>query len=107
METPAFSRRAEALLSPEERYELIDFLANNPLAGDVVPGLGGIRKLRFGAKRRGTRGGIRMIYYVLDEGHPIIALLIYGKNEQANFTPAQRKVMASVVQQLKTRWSRT
>jgi mRNA-degrading endonuclease RelE of RelBE toxin-antitoxin system len=106
METPVFARRAEALLSPEERYELIDFLANNPMAGDLVPGLGGIRKLRFGARGKGTRGGSRVIYYVLDKGHPIVALLIYGKNEQANFTTAQRKVMASVVQQLKARWSK-
>ncbi|MBV8165173.1 MAG: addiction module toxin RelE, partial [Alphaproteobacteria bacterium] len=62
-ETSIFSRRADALLSVEERAQLIDFLANNPLAGDVIEGTGGVRKVRFAAKGRGKSGGVRVIYY--------------------------------------------
>jgi len=66
LETSIFSRRADALLSPEDRSALIDTLARDPMAGDVIPGLGGVRKLRFAPKGRGKRGGFRVIYYVPD-----------------------------------------
>lgn len=102
LETSIFSRRADALLSGEERSELIDTLARNPRAGDVVPGLGGVRKLRFAPKGRGKSGAFRVIYYVLTEELPILALLIYGKNEQVNPTPEQTRAMTTVVAEFKT-----
>jgi hypothetical protein len=63
VETSIFSRRADALLSREDRDNLIDALARDPLAGDVMPGLGDVRKLRFAPKGRGKSGGFRVIYY--------------------------------------------
>lgn len=101
LETSIFSRRADALLSRDERVTLIDILAREPLAGDVVPGLGGVRKLRFAPKGRGKSGAFRVIYYVLTEELPILALLIYGKNEQVNPTPEQTRAMAAVVAEFK------
>ena len=103
LETPAFSRRADALLSREERADLIKTLAHDPGAGDVMPGLGGVRKLRFAPKGRGKSGAFRVIYYVLTENQPILALLIYGKNEQGNLSPAQRRVVASLAAEMKRR----
>ena len=47
-ETPTFTRQADKLFGEEERKELIDYLAENPLAGEEIPGTGGVRKLRFG-----------------------------------------------------------
>ena len=52
-ETPLFYRQAEKLFSEEEKRDLIDYLAENPLAGDEIPGTGGVRKVRFGALGRG------------------------------------------------------
>ncbi len=101
LETSIFSRRADALLSAEERADLIDTLARDPMAGDVMPGLGGVRKLRFAPKGRGKSGGFRVIYYVLTESQPILALLIYGKNEQDDLSPAQRKMVAAVAAAMK------
>ena len=75
LETSIFSRRADALLSRDERMELINILARDPLAGDVMPGLGSVRKLQFVA------GAFRVVYCVLTSDHPVLALLIYGKNE--------------------------
>ena len=103
LETSVFSRRADALLSRDERAELIDTLARDPLAGDVMPGLGGVRKLRFAPKGRGKSGGLRVIYYVLTENLPILALLIYGKNEQGDLSPAQRKAVADLAAETKRR----
>ena len=96
-ETSIFARRADALLSRDERAELVALLATTPEAGDVIPGTGGIRKLRFAAGGQGKQGAFRVIYYVLTDDMPILALLIYGKGEQVNPTPDQKKAMAAVV----------
>ncbi len=101
VETSLFSRRADVLLSAEDRAALIEALACDPLAGDIMPGLGGVRKLRFAPKGRGKSGGFRVIYYVLTESQPILALLIYGKNEQGDLSPAQRKVVAALAADMK------
>ncbi|MBS0562814.1 MAG: type II toxin-antitoxin system RelE/ParE family toxin [Proteobacteria bacterium] len=103
IETSIFSRRADALLSRDERAELIDALARDPLAGDLMPGLGGVRKLRFAPKGRGKRGVFRVIYYVLTKDRPVLALLIYGKNEQDDLSPAQRKAVADLAAEMKRR----
>ena len=52
-ETPTFSRQADKLFSEDEKRKLIDFLAEHPLAGDEIPGTGGVRKLRFAGLRTG------------------------------------------------------
>jgi mRNA-degrading endonuclease RelE of RelBE toxin-antitoxin system len=101
LETASFSRRADALLSRDERTELVDTLARAPLAGDLIPGLGGLRKLRFAPKGRGKSGGFRVIYYVLTEDMPILALLFYGKNEQEDLSPTQRKAVVALAAQMK------
>ena len=78
-------------------------LAATPLAGDLVPGLGGIRKLRFAAGGRGKRGAFRVIYYVAHADMPVLAILLYGKNEQANPTPDQRRAMLAMVEGVKAK----
>ena len=98
VETSIFTRRADALLSREERAELVNLLASNPDAGDVIPGTGGIRKIRFAAGEQGKRGAFRVIYYVATPDIPVLALLIYGKGEQANPTPDQRRAMRATVE---------
>ena len=85
------------MLSREERAELISTLAADQLAGEVVPRLGGVRKLRFAPMGRGKSGAFRVIYCVLTEELPIFALLIYGKNEQVNPTPDQTRAMMTAV----------
>jgi hypothetical protein len=62
IETGAFARRAEKLLTPGERDELLFYLAVHPESGDEIPGTGGVRKLRFSAKGKGKSGGVRVIY---------------------------------------------
>jgi len=94
---------ADALLSREGRAELINALARDPLAGDVMPGLGGVRKLRFAPKGRGKSGAFRVIYCVLGADQPILALLIYGKNEQEDLSAEQRKIVANLAAEMKRR----
>jgi hypothetical protein len=101
VETPTFIRRAEKLLSAEQHDELIAFLANNPEAGDVIQDTAGVRKVRFAAHGKGKSGGVRVIYYVMDEGKPLYALLIYGKGEQDNLTPEQKKAVRAFAEAIK------
>jgi mRNA-degrading endonuclease RelE of RelBE toxin-antitoxin system len=101
VETPVFARRAAALLTEEERKQLIDFLAANPYAGDEIVGTGGVRKVRFAAKGKGKSGGVRVIYYTIDESIPLFALLIYGKGEQADLTSEQRERVAELAKVIK------
>ena len=102
-ETPTFTRQAEKLLSAADKAEVIDFLAQNPEAGDMIPGTGGVRKVRVTLEGRGKRGGARVIYYYHSDAIPLFALLIYAKNEKADITPAEKKVIAGLVEALKTR----
>ncbi len=103
LETSAFSRSVDALLSRDDRAALIETLARNPLAGDLIPGLGGVRELRFAPKGRGKSGAFRVIYYVLAKDMPILALLIYGKNVQSDLSPAQRKAVLALMTEMKRR----
>ncbi|MFT8246615.1 addiction module toxin RelE [Roseomonas sp. BN140053] len=101
LETPIFSRQADSLLSREERAEMVAVLAADPMTGDVIPGLGGIRKLRWAPKGRGKSGAFRVIYYVLTDDMPVLALLIYGKNQQTDLSPAQRDAVVRLTQAMK------
>jgi len=101
-ETPTFLRQTEKLFSEQEKGELIDFLAANPLAGDEIPGTGGVRKVRFAASGRGKRGGARVIYYYLDETIPLYALLAYAKTSKADMTPAEKRAVSALVFAIKS-----
>lgn len=103
-ETPIFTRQTEKLFSEDEKRELIDFLAENPLAGDEIPGAGGVRKLRFAASGRGKRGGARVIYYYLDKSMPLYALLAYAKNAKDDMTPDEKRTVAALAATLKATW---
>jgi mRNA-degrading endonuclease RelE of RelBE toxin-antitoxin system len=96
-ETPTFTRQAEKLFDETEKMELISFLSIHPLAGDIITGTGGVRKLRFAASGRGKRGGARIIYYYLDDNIPIYALLAYPKNAKVDLTPDEKRGVTAFV----------
>ena len=95
-ETPTFTRQADKLFSEDERRAVIDYLAENPMVGDEIPGTGGVRKLRFAALGRGKRGGARVIYFYGGEDMPLYALLAYAKSAKSDLTPAERRAVAAL-----------
>jgi hypothetical protein len=101
VETRHFAARAEKFLSESERNALIDFLASDPLRGDVLAGTGGIRKVRFAKGGRGKSGGVRVIYYFYNAEEPIYLLEVFGKNEKASLAVAERNALAKVVAEIK------
>jgi hypothetical protein len=99
IETSFFTRRVQALLDDDDYRHLQTTLVLRPDAGDLIPGGGGVRKIRWGAKGRGKRGGMRVIYYWAVKQDRILMLMIYAKNEQANLTPEQLKVLRSIIEE--------
>jgi hypothetical protein len=90
VETPEFLSATRKLLTDEERTLLVDYLAQNPMMGDLVPGTGGVRKLRWGLEGRGKRGGARVVYFFHSADIPLFALTAYAKNERADLTQKDR-----------------
>jgi hypothetical protein len=98
VETERFLAHAARLgLSETERTALVIFLAGNPEAGVIVPGTGGVRKLRWALPGRGKSGGARAIYYYHNESIPLYALDIYAKNQKANLSGAERNAVKQMV----------
>lgn len=108
-ETPLFTRLLPDYLDDEAYSELQQALATEPEAGDVMPGTGGFRKIRWADPRRGKgkRGGLRIIYYYLPEDHQIWLFTIYDKDEVTDLTARQKGVLKQAIQaELKARRQR-
>ena len=75
-QTSLFIRQAEKLFSTDDLAVVVSFLAANPQSGDIIPGTGGVRKVRVPVQGRGKRGGARVIYYWFDARAPLYALLV-------------------------------
>lgn len=108
-EAPAFTRFLREYLNDEEYRSLQQLLAVNPELGDVMPGTGGFRKLRWADPRRGKgrRGGLRVIYYYFSAEQQIWLMTLYGKDEADDLTPKEKKALNSVIEtELKQREER-
>jgi mRNA-degrading endonuclease RelE of RelBE toxin-antitoxin system len=69
----------------------------NPETGKVIPGSGGLRKLRWRGSGRGKRGGIRVIYYWIQQKDRIYLLIAYAKNRQEDLTVDQLKILKTLI----------
>lgn len=87
IETPTFSRLWPDYWTEEERGEFVVWLVRHPEAGDVIPGAGGCRKVRWSRRGQGKRGGVRVIYYNRLAAGVIHLLVIYGKSVQETIAP--------------------
>ena len=103
-ETEPFQRKITKLLSVEEQEDLIAYLSEQPNAGDLIQGTGGIRKLRWARGDKGKSGGVRVIYYFHSEIMPLYLLAIFGKNEKANITAEEKKILSKAVKELVEYW---
>jgi hypothetical protein len=100
VEAPAFSRYRQDYLDDEGFRELQQALASNPEEGDLIPGAGGIRKLRWRDSRRGKgkRGGLRIIYYCFLSDEEIWLLTMYGKDEASDLTKDEKAQLRRVLE---------
>jgi hypothetical protein len=100
IETPVFTKLITELLTDEDYGQLQHDLAKNPQAGDLIPGGGGIRKLRFALTGRGKRGGARLIYYWQTSQGRTFMLLAYAKAKKENLEPEQVAILKALVKEL-------
>ncbi len=100
IETPTFTRMVTALLTDDEYRAVQNQLLQDPLAGDLIAGGGGIRKLRCALAGRGKSGGVRMIYYVKTVRDQIYMLVVYPKNQRDNLTDRETALLRDYVKEL-------
>ncbi len=95
---PAFSRRLKSLLSDDDYRQLQLALLRTPTLGRVIQGTGGLRKVRWAAQGKGKRGGVRVIYFWAMLHEEILMLFIYGKDEQDDLSPEQRRQLRRILE---------
>lgn len=100
VETPEFERCARQLLSDEERDSLVNYLAANPDAGDVISGTGGARKIRWAVQGRGKRGGVRVITFYSGSPIPVFLLTVFRKGQKVNLTKAECNELRQMLRKL-------
>lgn len=88
-------------MSDDEYSAFQQFLLRQPDAGDLIQGTGGLRKVHWSALGKGKRGGVRVIYYFVDEADQIRLLLIYRKGVHDDLTADQKKQLRAI----KSRWT--
>jgi len=100
LETPLFTRLLGDYLTDEGYRELQRALMENPQVGDLMPGTGGFRKIRWEDARRGKgkRGGLRVIYYYLVADHRLWFFTLYDKDESVDLTSEEKKVLKKAIQ---------
>ena len=80
---------------------IVQGIANNPLAGDVIRGLDGMRKARFAFGGRGKSGGGRVIYFLQLDAETVLLLTAYAKNEKADLSSDDRKTLKALLEELR------
>ena len=97
IETRMFTRRIKELMSDDEYRALQETLVNRPGMGDIVPGTGGLRRVRWKQDGHGKSGGVRVIYYWMTEDEHLYMLYVYPKSKQEDLTAEQKKGLKSIV----------
>lgn len=105
VETSEFSKWQPRFLPGDAYAELQRELIANPQRGGVMPGCGGLRKLRIADPKRqkGKRGGARVIYLHIPEAEQFLMLDVYGKGEKEDLTPAEKKELRELAREYKRR----
>lgn len=91
IETPLFQRQWPLYWTEDERGVFAAYLAETPTAGDVVPGSGGMRKVRWSRAGSGKSGGVRVIYFTRTAEGELVLLTLYAKAKTDNLTGAKLK----------------
>ncbi len=99
VETPIFTRIITGLLADEDYRGLQIALMLRPEQRPIVRGAGGLRTVRWAKAGAGKRGGLRVIYYWAPKEQAFFMLYAYSKNDQADLTPAQARLLGQIVRE--------
>ncbi|MDR3054933.1 MAG: type II toxin-antitoxin system RelE/ParE family toxin [Zoogloeaceae bacterium] len=99
IETPVFLRYAADVWGDDEREAFVSWIAENPLAGDVIPGATPLRKVRWGRPGIGKRGGVRVIYFTTLADGTVSLLVVYPKSKTDNLSPAFLRQLRAIAEE--------
>lgn len=108
IEAPSFTQFVGHYLADDGYRELQHHILQDPEAGEVIPGTGGFRKLRWPDRRRGKgkRGGLRVIYYYFPGDRQVWFMTIYDKDEVQDLSPAEKRTLKAAIEAETRRRSR-
>jgi hypothetical protein len=106
IEQAGYRRRTSELLTPVEQDAIVDLIAYDPTSGDLIPGSGGLRKVRIGRSGSGKRGGARVIYYFYNEDVPLLLMALYAKNEKADLSERDKTESMRYAKEFLAQWRR-
>ena len=104
IESPSFTRQLAEWWPDAEYAAFQQFLAANPEKGDVIPGLGGLRKVRWAAKGKGKRGGARVILPADVQPGLLYLFHAYTKGDITDVSPEQKKRLRVAVDEIKVQF---
>jgi hypothetical protein len=106
IELPGYRRRADELLAADEQDAIVDLIAYEPTCGNLIPGTGGLRKVRVGRGSSGKRGGARVIYYFYNPDFPAFLVALYAKSEKDDLSGQEKRKFAALVKEITNQWRR-
>lgn len=101
VESSSFTKYVNDYFEDGEYRNFQNYLILYPEVGVLIPGTGGLRKIRWGASNKGKRGGFRIIYYWHVAREQIYLLMLYRKNEMSDLSVSEKKILSQMVE----RWS--
>jgi hypothetical protein len=90
-ETTLFIRQSAVVWDKSEHEAFVNFIAANPMSGDLIPDTGGVRKVRWSRTGSGKRGGARVIYFYHDPSRPLYLLMVYAKARRETLTADEKR----------------
>lgn len=99
IETSLFTKYRSNYLNDEAYRSLQDYLIEQPEAGALIQGTGGLRKLRWNMGSKGKRGGIRIIYYFELKKSHIYLMTLYSKNEMTDLSAKDKKLLKQLLEE--------
>jgi hypothetical protein len=101
VELPEYIRQANKCIDKESRESFINYIAQNPLLGELITETGGARKIRWTSNNhKGKQGGARIIYYYYNENMPIFLFTAYSKNERENIANEEKKMLKKIIKSI-------
>lgn len=105
IETHSYRRAADqAGMTEDERLRLNNLLAESPMAGELIQGTGGARKLRFAKPGKGKSGSYRIITYYAAEDVPVFIMDVYAKGEKINLSAAEKAELKKILSSVAEDW---
>ena len=106
VETSPYLTMVSGIMNEAERTAVVNMIASNPTAGDLIQGTGGLRKVRVPLRGRGKRGGGRVITFFCDSDMPVFLIAAYAKNDRNDLDQKQRSAAKALTQAIRAQYGR-